>query len=155
MVNVKRPLYRLPKQGQIAGVCAGLADYFDFDVTLIRVIFVVGAFVTGGAAVLLYIILAIVLPVSDFEIGSKKAHIVGSGEDINDKFQRLGNDLKSNNAVNRMRNYLGTIILLFGVWLLLSQLFPSWGLFHWELIWPVILIIVGILTIVKRGKNGK
>ena len=60
----KKTLYRLPKQGKIAGVCAGLADYFDMDVTLMRVLFVVAAFVTGGFGLLLYIILAIILPVS-------------------------------------------------------------------------------------------
>lgn len=64
----KKTLYRLPKQGKIAGVCAGLADYFDMDVTLMRVLFVVAAFVTGGFGILLYIILAIILPVSS---GSK------------------------------------------------------------------------------------
>lgn len=152
MVNVKRPLYRLPKQGRIAGVCAGLANYFDFDVTLMRVIFVVGAFVTGGAAILLYIILAIILPVDD---GSTvKAHATVD-ESVGDKFQRLGRDLKANNSINRMRNYTGVGLLLFGTWLLLAQLFPQWGIFRWEFVWPVILIIVGILIIVRRGGNGK
>lgn len=61
----KKTLYRLPRQGKIAGVCAGLADYFDMDVTLMRVLFVVAAFITGGAGILLYIVLAIILPVSD------------------------------------------------------------------------------------------
>ena len=59
----KKTLYRIPKNGMIAGVCAGLADYFDMDVTLMRVIFVAGALLTG-IGLLLYIILALVLPVS-------------------------------------------------------------------------------------------
>jgi len=150
MVDVKRPLYRLPKQGKIAGVCAGLADYFDFDVTLMRVIFVVGIFITGGAAVLLYIILAIVLPVSNSTIGSAKAQIVND-EKVSDKFERLGRDLQSNGSINKMRNYLGAGLVLFGVWLLLSQLFPQWGIFRWEFVAPTILIIVGILVIIKRS----
>ncbi|MEI7689591.1 MAG: PspC domain-containing protein [Candidatus Saccharibacteria bacterium] len=150
MVDVKRPLYRLPKQGKIAGVCAGLADYFDFDVTLMRVIFVVGGFITGGAAILLYIILAIVLPVSNSTIGSAKAHIVDD-EKIGEKFERLGRDLQDNGSVNRMRNYLGAGLALFGVWLLLSQLFPQWGIFRWEFVWPAILIVIGILIVVKRS----
>ena len=152
MVDVKRPLYRLPKQGKIAGVCAGLADYFDFDVTLMRVIFVVGAFITGGAAILLYIILAIVLPVSDSTISSAKAHIVND-ETVSDKFERLGHDLKSNGSVNRMRNYLGAGLVLFGVWLLLSQLFPQWGIFRWEFVWPAILIVIGVVIIIKRSSK--
>ena len=154
MVDVKRPLYRLPKQGKIAGVCAGLADYFDFDVTLVRVIFVIGGFITGGAAVLLYIIFAIVLPVSGSTISSAKAHIVND-EKISDKFERFGRDLKSNGSVNRMRNYLGAGLVLFGIWLLLSQLFPQSVIFRWEFVWPVILIVIGIVIIIKRSGNGK
>lgn len=58
----KKTLYRIPKDGKIAGVCAGLADYFDMDVTLMRVLFVAGAFLTG-IGILLYIVLALILPV--------------------------------------------------------------------------------------------
>jgi len=155
MVNVKKPLYRLPKQGQIAGVCAGLAEYFDFDVTLMRVIFVIGGFITGGAVVLLYVILAIVLPVSNAEHGSANAHVVAEGEMIGEKLQRLGKDLKSNNAVYRIRNYVGIGLLIFGTWLLLSELFPYWAIFRWDFIWPVILIIIGLVVIFKRSENGK
>jgi len=155
MVNVKKPLYRLSKQGQIAGVCAGLAEYFDFDITLTRVIFVIGAFITGGAAILLYIILAIVLPVSDSEIGSRHASATVDGEVISEKLQRLGKDLKSNDSIHKIRNYLGIAILLFGVWMLLSQIFPEWGVFRWEFIWPIVLIIIGFVIIFKRSGDGK
>ncbi|MCQ2297318.1 MAG: PspC domain-containing protein [Bacteroidales bacterium] len=42
-------LYRIPSQGKIAGVCAGLAQYFDVDVTLVRILFLLALiFATGG-----------------------------------------------------------------------------------------------------------
>lgn len=46
---------------KIFGVCSGLADYFDMDPTLVRIIFLVAliCFGTGG---LLYLILAIAMP---------------------------------------------------------------------------------------------
>lgn len=47
----------------IAGVCAGLADYFDLDPTIIRVIWVL-AFFCAGTGLLAYIILWIVLPLT-------------------------------------------------------------------------------------------
>ena len=153
MVNVKRPLYRIPKQGKIAGVCAGLADYFDFDVTLVRVIFVISAFISGGAVVLLYIIMAIILPVDDGS--TAKVHASVDNEPISDKFEKLGRDLKANGSMNRMRNYFGFGLLIFGLWLLLSQIFPEWGIFRWEFIWPIVLIAIGILIIVKRSGDGK
>lgn len=46
---------------KIFGVCSGLADYFDLDPTIVRVLFVIG-FLTFGSGLLLYIILAIVMP---------------------------------------------------------------------------------------------
>ncbi|MEI6053993.1 MAG: PspC domain-containing protein [Candidatus Saccharibacteria bacterium] len=155
MINVKKPLYRLPKQGQIAGVCAGLAEYFDFDVTLMRVIFVAGGFITGGAVVILYIILAIILPASNAEAGSSHMHAVVDGEMMGEKLHRLGKDLKSNNSVYKMRNYLGIGLLLFGAWLLLSEIFPHWRIFRWEFIWPIFLIIIGLVVIFRKGKDGK
>ena len=46
---------------KLFGVCSGLADYFDVDPTLVRVLFVF-AFIAFGSGLLLYLILAIVLP---------------------------------------------------------------------------------------------
>jgi phage shock protein C len=46
---------------KLFGVCSGLAEYFNVDPTLIRVLFVF-AFIAFGSGLLLYIILAIVLP---------------------------------------------------------------------------------------------
>ena len=48
---------------KIAGVCAGLADYFDLDPTIVRVVWVL-AFLCAGTGGLAYIILWIVLPVA-------------------------------------------------------------------------------------------
>ncbi len=59
MTDQKR-LYRASKRGQIAGISVGLADYFNLDVTLIRIIFVVLAF-TAGPGIIAYIILWIAM----------------------------------------------------------------------------------------------
>lgn len=48
---------------QIAGVCAGIAEYFNIDPTLVRIAFVVGTIVTSGAPFIIgYFILAWVMP---------------------------------------------------------------------------------------------
>ncbi len=49
------------KQGKILGVCAGIADYLDVDSTVIRLAFVLMFFFAGGG-VLLYLILALIMP---------------------------------------------------------------------------------------------
>ncbi len=45
----------------IGGVCAGLAEYLDLDPTVVRVIWVF-LVVFGGAGLLLYLILALIMP---------------------------------------------------------------------------------------------
>lgn len=59
----KKKLMRSSTDKKIAGVCAGLADYFDLDPTIIRIAWVL-AFLCAGTGGLAYIILWIVLPVA-------------------------------------------------------------------------------------------
>jgi len=50
-----RDLYRNEDKGIIAGVCAGIADYFDIDVLVVRIVTVASIFFFGGLTVFLYI----------------------------------------------------------------------------------------------------
>ena len=53
----------LSQNKMISGVCAGIAEYFDFDPTLVRIAYVLLSFFSAGfPGLLLYIILAIVMP---------------------------------------------------------------------------------------------
>jgi len=58
--EVKR-LYRSADDQMISGVCAGLAEYFGIDPTLVRLLFVFLA-LAGGPGVLIYLIMWIVVP---------------------------------------------------------------------------------------------
>lgn len=51
-----------PRAGRkVAGVCAGFAEYFDLDVTLVRVVWLIVAFL-GGLAFIAYVVAWIVMP---------------------------------------------------------------------------------------------
>ena len=57
-----KKLYRSPNR-IVAGVCGGIAEYFDIDPTLIRVVYVIlSLFSVAFPGVLLYIILMILIP---------------------------------------------------------------------------------------------
>jgi phage shock protein C len=56
-----RKLYRSKTNRQLAGVCGGLAEHFNLDATLIRVLFVVLA-VLGGSGLVLYVAMWIIIP---------------------------------------------------------------------------------------------
>ncbi len=58
-----RRLYRSRTNRKLAGVCGGLAEYFNMDATLMRVLFVVLT-VFGGSGLLLYLVLWIIVPVA-------------------------------------------------------------------------------------------
>ncbi|MCZ6776198.1 MAG: PspC domain-containing protein [Ignavibacteria bacterium] len=55
-------LYRSRLERKLFGVCGGLADYFNIDPTIVRLIFVVSACASFGLTLLIYIIMAIVVP---------------------------------------------------------------------------------------------
>jgi phage shock protein C len=60
--NGTKVLVRSRKGRMVAGVCAGLADYFGFDVTLVRVIVAVVSVITAGTGVLAYLVAWAIIP---------------------------------------------------------------------------------------------
>ena len=58
----RKRLYRDPDSRVLSGVCGGLAAYFDIDVVVMRIIFVVLALVTSGVGIFAYLILWIAVP---------------------------------------------------------------------------------------------
>ena len=60
--NGTKILVRSRKGRMLAGVCAGFADYFSLDVTLVRVIWAVVSLITGGAGVLAYLAAWVIIP---------------------------------------------------------------------------------------------
>lgn len=65
---LKKPLYKKRDNKKLEGVCAGLAESLDVDVSWIRLAFALSAFLCS-AGIIVYIVLAIVL---DFEDNDKR-----------------------------------------------------------------------------------
>ncbi len=58
-----RKLYKSTDNRIIAGVCAGIAEYFDIDPTVVRIVFVgIAIFTVFFPAAFFYIILALIIP---------------------------------------------------------------------------------------------
>ena len=64
---MKRKLYRIREGKRLAGVCGGIAEYFNLDPTLIRIIWALIAWF-AGAGIILYIICAFVMPEKEDDI---------------------------------------------------------------------------------------
>jgi phage shock protein PspC (stress-responsive transcriptional regulator) len=67
-------LYRLEEGRVLFGVCAGLAAYFDMDVTLVRVLFVILAVLTHGALVLIYVLMIVLVPRASTPVQKAQAY---------------------------------------------------------------------------------
>ena len=61
MSDGTKKLHRSKDDRWLAGVCGGIAEYFNVDGTLIRILFVLFGFAVGGG-ILIYIILWIIMP---------------------------------------------------------------------------------------------
>ena len=65
---MEKKLYRVEEGKMLCGVCAGLAEYLNLDVTIVRLI----AAVIGlsGSGILLYIVAALIMPVKPRQMES-------------------------------------------------------------------------------------
>ena len=62
-MSSNKKLYKIKSKGKLCGVCAGLAEYFDADVTLIRLLWILITVVTAiGTGIVAYIACAIIMP---------------------------------------------------------------------------------------------
>ena len=59
---MKKKLYKIEKGRKIEGVCGGIAEYFDIDPTLVRLIWVLFTACSFGSGIIAYIIAAIIMP---------------------------------------------------------------------------------------------
>lgn len=150
---MERKLYKDPQHKMIGGVCAGLAEYFNIDVTLIRVLFVVTV-ILHGTGFGLYLILWIFMP--------KKPYVFGNGPEVDYRvppnpfgstpqppFAPLDAPKPRSNA----GVIFGAILIIIGG-LCLADQFDIIPDFDFSDLWPVTLIAVGcILILTVRGKK--
>lgn len=129
-----KKLYR-SRQGQmLGGVCMGLARYFDIDVSIVRLAWVIVGFM-GGVGVPAYVIAWIIIPEEPVE-----------GEPIDVTPNSSGSGVSADNRT------VGMIIVAVGLYLLLRVLIPrAIFLFYF---WPVALISVG-LFVMFGGLRGR
>lgn len=130
-----KKVYRSIDDKVLAGVCGGLANYFDIDSTIVRVLWILGFF-AGGLGILAYIICAIIIPQESFaEYNMNKSK-------YDEAMPRYDKDKSSKNKV-----VLGSILVIIGVFSLIDE-YLYW--INIEKLWPLIFIVIGIYIIVKK-----
>ena len=160
-------LYRSRSERMLFGVSGGMAEYFDVDPTLVRIAWVVVAIISAGVGFLAYLALAIIIPESTArerpsgEEASNMEGEEGSAYDPVDSREEREMyetaDAAAGVGRERVRRQRG---IIFGVALIaLGFFFLSVTLdlltwFDWRF-WPVALILLGVLLVVRRlgGEN--
>lgn len=143
-------LYRSRTNRVLFGVCGGLGEYFGIDPIIFRIIFIALSF-GGGFGVLLYIILAFIIPIQPLGPSTASSGIYPGKIDFEKRTEELVSEFRSQ-GVSSGRNWIGGLIVFFGVFLLLNQIFPI-RLFSWGAFWALIIIAMGLFILLKRGRN--
>jgi phage shock protein PspC (stress-responsive transcriptional regulator) len=72
--SVSRRLYQISEGAVFSGVCKGLSAYFAVDVTLVRALFVAAFLLTGGLALIAYVVLMFIVPYASTSEEHAAAH---------------------------------------------------------------------------------
>ncbi len=166
---MNRRLYRSRTDTVLAGVAAGLATYLNTDPALVRIAWAILVPLTGGAAFLAYIVAWIVVPeepartarVVDPVAGSDAEAAVLPGEEPAADYAATAGEPATDTgwtetepeprrADGRAGLVVGIGLVLLGVWFLVREYLPP---IDWGLIWPVVLIGIGVLILVTTSRD--
>ncbi len=166
-----KKLYRSSREKMLGGVAGGVAEYFDVDPTIVRLVFVLTLF-AGGAGFIAYIIMWVVVPqepyfqynmpageqVHNSETPPQSSDTPPSGPEggATSDAQAQGKDPVSDyfNGVKKQKEKrgltFGIILILIGVILLIDNVFDR---IHFHDLFPLILLGIGVVILLNAYKK--
>lgn len=162
-------LYRSSDDRMLAGVAGGVAEHLDADPSIIRIVWAVLIFLTGGLALLVYIVMAIVVPERPLGMpaptpGAPAAETTGpvpagswvapDGSTVPQAAAPTRRARRQRDPADRARAGLvgGIVLIGLGGLFLAREFLPS---FDFDLWWPTLLIGLGVLLVVVALVPGK
>jgi phage shock protein PspC (stress-responsive transcriptional regulator) len=138
-----KKLYRDIEHSSIGGVASGLADFFDLDVMVFRVLFIITAIFGGG--VIVYLVLWIILP--------PKLAVVQSQADVKTETPEAVHQADTESSTNKKKLGLtsGLILIVLGI-IFLINVFSD---LHFKELWPILVIALGVIIVVSGFNNKK
>ena len=143
-------LYKSRKDKMIDGVCGGIAEYFDVDPSLVRILFVL-FFFFGGAAIIAYVIGAIIMPREPLE----REDTAGSDQAPEKTGPKKAVPAPASGTSTKGSLIIGVVLVVIGSFLLIGNLpifdgFYWWFRSHfWNFLIPGILIVTGLFVITR------
>ena len=134
-------LTRSETDKMLAGVCGGVAEYLNLDPVWVRLLFVLLLFASGIGAPI-YLVLWVIMP-RETVLGESGSTV------LQDNFDDLSQTVSSKVGRLNRPSTIGTILILFGIYFLLSQL----GWLNWlngVVFWSIALIGGGVYLLMRR-----
>ncbi|TAK23902.1 MAG: PspC domain-containing protein [Chloroflexota bacterium] len=169
----RRRLFRSTRERVWAGVCGGLAEYVDIDPTLMRVIWVAAAVLTGGLAIPAYIVMWVIMPRDEALWGAPVAPDAESpvtGSTATAATEDAGSATAKSDGLpplpplprarwrppsspedrERRQRAVGLLLVALGAMFFVGQLgiFSWW---NWSVMWPLILVAVGVAFLIRQS----
>ena len=151
-------LYRSSTQRMLGGVCGGLGEYFNIDPTLVRIVYVIVTIATAVfLGVALYLALWLIIP-SEASLGkSVRDSLRENVDEMAQSARDISNEVQATlrrtptEGTHRIEPaaLAGLILVGTGVLFLLAN-FDLLGWLRWARFWPLILIVIGLLLLVRR-----
>ena len=160
---MNRRLYRCRHDQRIAGVASGIAEYFDADPTVVRILWVLSIFL-GGFGLLLYIAMAIIVPLepeqgflgvgsqADAPTGENAAEPGTSPASAGWQPAPSGHRHASRRGEGRGTLFVGMALVLFGALALVDAYLPAWA-DHGRFLWPAFILGIGAILVINAVRR--
>jgi len=139
-----KTLYRSRENAMIGGVCAGLAEYFNIDISLVRLATVILIF-PGGLSIWAYIIAWIIVPHKPL-VGAPAPD--SQPADNYDTGRGQSDIAMPTESSDKAKFIVGGILIGLGLLFLLNT-FNVFVWFSFFKLWPVVLIVIGLVVLLK------
>ena len=139
-----RRLYRSRTDTVLGGVAAGLANYLNADPALVRIAWAILVPITGGAALLAYVVAWIVIP----EEPAPTSEPADDADEVASPAAARPEVPPGNEG--RAGLVVGIGLVLIGLWFLVREYLPP---IDWSLIWPAVLIGIGVLILFTSARR--
>ena len=130
---MNRKLKRSRENKVLAGVCGGIGEYFKIDPVIVRILWVLIAFMPGGPGILAYLICALIIPEDDGII------------------HQNGYETSSTHTGNTTV-FLGIALIVVGGFMLAKIIWPQFAFRFVNIFkyWPLLLIILGVYILYNQ-----
>ena len=135
-------LYKSGTDRMLSGVSGGIAEYVDIDSTFVRIAWVAVGILTAGFAILAYVVLAIIMP-------ERPEGTAVQSEEVGDESADPGEEVSVKERGRQRSVIFGAALVAVGG-LFLAHNFGLFDWFDFGRFWPVVLILLGLLLIVRR-----